>query len=202
MPASPDAGEDEGWLVGLVVNTADDTTEFAVLDAQSFEAAPSPRSDCRIAYRRDFTELVRLGRIRQNRKEYGFARALKADIETPGRMVAIDAVRSRDKRCRARRVEAGERGGGRALVAQERQRGQVPDQAAGEDGEHDGRGGQGDEAKPARRVGRGAAEPVPKLIGRRLGLPQFDARVRHRLARAVGDRAAQHDRRPGRAEAG
>ena len=40
VPAADDAGEDEGWLVGFVINTADETTEFAILDARSFEAAP------------------------------------------------------------------------------------------------------------------------------------------------------------------
>ena len=40
VPAAPDAGEDEGWLVGLVINTADETTDFVILDAQSFEAQP------------------------------------------------------------------------------------------------------------------------------------------------------------------
>ncbi len=40
MPAAADAGEDEGWLVGFVIDTADGTTDFVVLDARSFEAAP------------------------------------------------------------------------------------------------------------------------------------------------------------------
>lgn len=40
VPAAPDAEEDEGWLVGFVINTANETTEFAILDARSFEAAP------------------------------------------------------------------------------------------------------------------------------------------------------------------
>ncbi len=40
VPAAPNADEDEGWLVGLVINTADETTDFVILDAQSFEAAP------------------------------------------------------------------------------------------------------------------------------------------------------------------
>ncbi len=34
------AGEDEGWLVGFVIDTARDTTDFAILDARSFEAPP------------------------------------------------------------------------------------------------------------------------------------------------------------------
>jgi carotenoid cleavage dioxygenase len=40
VPAAADSGEDEGWLIGLVINAADETTDFIVLDAQSFEAAP------------------------------------------------------------------------------------------------------------------------------------------------------------------
>ena len=40
VPAAADSGEDEGWLVGFVINTADDTTELAILDARSFEAPP------------------------------------------------------------------------------------------------------------------------------------------------------------------
>ena len=40
VPASADAGEDEGWLIGFVIDMTNDTTEFTVLDARSFEAAP------------------------------------------------------------------------------------------------------------------------------------------------------------------
>ncbi len=40
VPASAEAEEDEGWLVGFVIDTADQTTEFTILDARSFEAAP------------------------------------------------------------------------------------------------------------------------------------------------------------------
>ncbi len=40
VPAAADAGEDEGWLVGLVINRADETTDLAILDARAFEAAP------------------------------------------------------------------------------------------------------------------------------------------------------------------
>lgn len=40
VPASADAGEDEGWLLGLVLNAADDTTDFTILDARAFEAGP------------------------------------------------------------------------------------------------------------------------------------------------------------------
>ena len=38
VPASPDAGEDEGWLMGLVIDVASDTTDLAILDARVFEA--------------------------------------------------------------------------------------------------------------------------------------------------------------------
>ena len=40
VPVSADAAEDEGWLVGFVINTADETTDLTILDARSFEAAP------------------------------------------------------------------------------------------------------------------------------------------------------------------
>ena len=40
VPATADTQEDEGWLVGLVINTAEDTTDLAILDARSFEAPP------------------------------------------------------------------------------------------------------------------------------------------------------------------
>ncbi len=40
VPAHADAAEGEGWLVGLVIDTASQTTELAILDAQAFEAPP------------------------------------------------------------------------------------------------------------------------------------------------------------------
>lgn len=40
VPAAAGAGEDEGWLVGLVIDTHRDTTDFVILDARAFEAAP------------------------------------------------------------------------------------------------------------------------------------------------------------------
>ncbi|MCJ2037468.1 carotenoid oxygenase family protein [Methylobacterium sp. J-059] len=40
VPARPEAGEDEGWLIGLVVDTERDTTDFVVLDVRAFEAPP------------------------------------------------------------------------------------------------------------------------------------------------------------------
>ncbi len=40
VPARADAGEDEGWLMGLVIDTAGETPDLAILDARRFEAAP------------------------------------------------------------------------------------------------------------------------------------------------------------------
>ncbi|WP_018263391.1 8'-apo-carotenoid 13,14-cleaving dioxygenase [Methylobacterium sp. WSM2598] len=40
VPAHADAGEDEGWLMGLVIDTEKCTTDFAILDARSFEGPP------------------------------------------------------------------------------------------------------------------------------------------------------------------
>ena len=40
VPATAEAEEDEGWLIGLVINTANETTDFTILDARDFEAAP------------------------------------------------------------------------------------------------------------------------------------------------------------------
>ena len=40
VPAGADAGEDEGWLVGLVIDRSNGTTDFAVLDARAFEDPP------------------------------------------------------------------------------------------------------------------------------------------------------------------
>ena len=37
VPASPDAEEDEGWLIGLVIDTVADTTDLVILDARDFE---------------------------------------------------------------------------------------------------------------------------------------------------------------------
>jgi carotenoid cleavage dioxygenase len=43
VPAHSRAGEDEGWLVGLVIDTAADATDFTILDARAFEAPPVAR---------------------------------------------------------------------------------------------------------------------------------------------------------------
>jgi carotenoid cleavage dioxygenase len=43
VPAHAEAGEDEGWLIGLVIDMNDETTELAILDARAFEAAPVAR---------------------------------------------------------------------------------------------------------------------------------------------------------------
>ncbi|MBE7197774.1 MAG: carotenoid oxygenase family protein, partial [Parafilimonas terrae] len=40
VPAHAGSSEDEGWLVGFVIDTACDTTDFVVLDAAAFEAPP------------------------------------------------------------------------------------------------------------------------------------------------------------------
>ena len=40
VAAHPGAAEDEGWLLGFVIDTADDSTELAILEARDFEAAP------------------------------------------------------------------------------------------------------------------------------------------------------------------
>ena len=40
VPAAEAAAEDEGWLIGLVINTNDETTDLTILDARCFEAAP------------------------------------------------------------------------------------------------------------------------------------------------------------------
>ena len=40
VPAQDQAAEDEGWLLGLVVDTAEEATDLAVLDARRFEAPP------------------------------------------------------------------------------------------------------------------------------------------------------------------
>lgn len=40
VPKSDGSAEDEGWLVGLVVDMAAETTELAILDAADFEADP------------------------------------------------------------------------------------------------------------------------------------------------------------------
>ncbi|WP_319951545.1 8'-apo-carotenoid 13,14-cleaving dioxygenase [Sphingomonas caeni] len=40
VPAHADAAEDEGWLIGLVVNYPGETTDLVILDAQRFEEEP------------------------------------------------------------------------------------------------------------------------------------------------------------------
>ena len=40
VPAHAAAAEDEGWLLGLVIDVAADATDLAILDARRFEAAP------------------------------------------------------------------------------------------------------------------------------------------------------------------
>ena len=40
VPAHADAAEDEGWLIGLVIDADGGTTDLVILDARNFEAAP------------------------------------------------------------------------------------------------------------------------------------------------------------------
>jgi 8'-apo-carotenoid 13,14-cleaving dioxygenase len=40
VPVREDAGEDEGWLVGLVVDLPHETTDLVILDARAFEGEP------------------------------------------------------------------------------------------------------------------------------------------------------------------
>jgi len=40
VPATSDAEEDEGWLVGFVVNRVEDTTDLAIIDARHFASPP------------------------------------------------------------------------------------------------------------------------------------------------------------------
>ncbi|MCY0604023.1 carotenoid oxygenase family protein, partial [Klebsiella pneumoniae] len=40
VPAHADSGEDEGWLIGLVIDLPHETTDLVILDAQDFEGAP------------------------------------------------------------------------------------------------------------------------------------------------------------------
>lgn len=43
VPEGRNAGEDEGWLIGLVVDRNDETTELAILDARDFARDPVAR---------------------------------------------------------------------------------------------------------------------------------------------------------------
>jgi carotenoid cleavage dioxygenase len=49
VPVSPDAAEDEGWLIGLVVDLPNETTDLVILDAQDFEG--EPQAGIRIPHR-------------------------------------------------------------------------------------------------------------------------------------------------------
>ncbi len=40
VPASPDAAEDEGWLIGLVIDLPNETTDLVILDARDFAGLP------------------------------------------------------------------------------------------------------------------------------------------------------------------
>ena len=41
VPRSENAPEGDGWLMGYVINLADETTDFVILDAQNFERTPA-----------------------------------------------------------------------------------------------------------------------------------------------------------------
>ena len=41
VPASPGSGEDEGWLIGLVVDMGREVTDLVIVDARDFEGAPA-----------------------------------------------------------------------------------------------------------------------------------------------------------------
>jgi 8'-apo-carotenoid 13,14-cleaving dioxygenase len=43
VPAHPDAAEDEGWLIGLVIDMNDETSELVILNAADFEGEPQAR---------------------------------------------------------------------------------------------------------------------------------------------------------------
>jgi carotenoid cleavage dioxygenase len=43
VPAHAEAAEDEGWLIGLVIDMNDETTELVILDARDFEGTPQAR---------------------------------------------------------------------------------------------------------------------------------------------------------------
>ncbi|UVO49046.1 carotenoid oxygenase family protein [Sphingomonas sp. SUN019] len=49
VPARADAGEDEGWMIGLVVDLPHETTDLVILDARDF--AGSPVASIRIPHR-------------------------------------------------------------------------------------------------------------------------------------------------------
>jgi carotenoid cleavage dioxygenase len=40
VPRAPDAAEDDGWLIGLVIDAANETTELQILKANDFTGAP------------------------------------------------------------------------------------------------------------------------------------------------------------------
>lgn len=40
VPAHRDSGEDEGWLIGFIIDERTDTTELVILDTARFEGAP------------------------------------------------------------------------------------------------------------------------------------------------------------------
>ena len=57
VPATADAEEDEGWLIGFVINTADETTTSSSLTRAPSKRHRSPRSACRTESRRGSTAI-------------------------------------------------------------------------------------------------------------------------------------------------
>ena len=53
VPAAPDASEDDGWLVGFVIDTADEATDFVMHDPS--KRARPPRLGCRTGSHQVFT---------------------------------------------------------------------------------------------------------------------------------------------------
>ena len=49
IPAHPAAAEDEGWLMGLVIDAANEATDLVILDAQNFQG--QPKASVRIPHR-------------------------------------------------------------------------------------------------------------------------------------------------------
>ena len=56
-PRTPTPREDEGWLIGLVIDLPGETTDLVILDARRFEEPPSPASASRTGYRRASTAI-------------------------------------------------------------------------------------------------------------------------------------------------
>jgi carotenoid cleavage dioxygenase len=55
VPTHADADEDEGWLIGLVIDADAETTDLVILNAQDFEGLPQESSASRTGCRPAFT---------------------------------------------------------------------------------------------------------------------------------------------------